>query len=169
MDSVLKISDLPALAPADTKNSRNPHIFGPIYWKCFHNLAYNYPDNPDEETQKSCKMFLTSLIHLLPCTKCRNHYDEYFKSQNINRVCSSRDELFKYFHRLHNIVNKRNGKPEMSFADAVAQTSGTSDSCDNNIMLINSDSNNNGSMYISIGFMILFAIIIYMCIRRSSK
>lgn len=92
-------------------NSRNPNVFGPPAWKFLHNISYNYPQKPDEEYKKACKSFLLSLPRLLPCLQCGIHYEKYMLEQDLDKVASSREEFFKYFYDLHNMVNLRLGKP----------------------------------------------------------
>lgn len=100
-------------------NNGNPTVWGPKLWFVLHTGAMNYPDNPSETYKKRMKWFLMGLPVILSCDKCMDHAYAYINSrESLDKIVSSRTELFKFFVDMHNAVNVRNNKPVMSYAEA---------------------------------------------------
>ena len=90
----------------DTNAQLDPKIWGSHVWATIHVLALN--------ESKNFAAFLDSLEHLLPCKKCRMHFQEY-KSKN-----PLLGNAFEWTVRFHNAVNQKLGKSEMSVEAARA-------------------------------------------------
>jgi hypothetical protein len=93
-------------------------FFGPSTWKAMHSIAFSYgndPFHPSAEEHKAAIDFFGALKYLIPCHLCRRHYTEYIEQHPIK--ADSRDELARWVFDLHNSVNKRTEKPEMSYAE----------------------------------------------------
>jgi len=98
--------------------SRFTEFFGPSMWKTLHSIAWNYgadPHTPTETEQKEITDFFNLLTNLIPCPQCRTHYKNYIIEHLIDP--SSRVNLTKWLHTLHNDVNRRTGKMELSYED----------------------------------------------------
>ena len=92
--------------------SNNPSIWGPKLWYIIHNSSIFYPSNPSKEDQQKMLSFIKSLSILLPCTKCKVHYNEYI-SKNIKmaeKAVESKEALQQFFIDLHNHTNKLTNK-----------------------------------------------------------
>ena len=61
----------------------SPKIWGPSAWKFIHTIALSYPDNPTPFDKENYKNFFLSLKKILPCDKCRYHYNENIKNLDI--------------------------------------------------------------------------------------
>lgn len=58
--------------------SRDPKIWGPPFWKVIDTIAEAYPpNNASVELINATAMFFTTLKVLLPCEKCRQHYNDF--------------------------------------------------------------------------------------------
>lgn len=101
-------------------SSFDPSVFGPALWFVLHNAAASYPDFPDAEVRQGMKQLLQSLPLLIPCRACRLHFYDYLHQSNLVAVVSSKYNLFEFFVRVHNHVNVRTGKKEMSLQQAMA-------------------------------------------------
>lgn len=99
-------------------SSYDPAAFGPAFWFTIHNAATTYPNRPTDIIQKNMKQLLLNLPLLVPCDVCKEHFYYFLKNSNLDNVTSSRDSLFKYFVDVHNYVNRRHKKSEMSLIDA---------------------------------------------------
>ena len=57
---------------------------------------------------------------LLPCQNCSEHATAYIEKHydQLDNICSSKENLFKFFVDFHNNVNERYNKPIMSYEDA---------------------------------------------------
>ena len=98
-----------------------PEDFGPPLWTSLHYMAKAYEDNPSKYVKEMFKNFLMALPFILPCSQCRQHCLAVIEGADLEKVVSNRTELFKFFFNFHNAVNKRLGKPEMSYEQAVAK------------------------------------------------
>lgn len=98
-----------------------PDVWGPHGWKFLHLIALAYPDNPSNETKKRYKEFFMSLKYVLPCSICSENYRRHIEYELPlnNKVLKSRDSLVRWTIDIHNIVNKENGKKELSYDEAM--------------------------------------------------
>jgi len=98
----------------------NPSIWGESFWNVIHYITMAYPDNPTEDDKQNVLAFIQSLQNVLPCEKCRNHFKSNLISYPLsNDVLSSRYNFIKWAVMVHNEVNRRTGKPEMSVENAI--------------------------------------------------
>ena len=97
-----------------------PEIWGPHAWIFLHSITFDYPDNPTKEVKEKYKGFFESLQDILPCEKCRNHYKKNIKKYPLNEyVLKNRKNLIEWLIDLHNIINKMNGKPTLSYKQVI--------------------------------------------------
>ena len=95
-------------------------VWGNSLWTYMHYAAMNYPDHPTEKDISEMINWLVTLPVTIPCNNCKGHYRGYIekaKSQ-LHTACSDKDSLFKFLVDIHNKVNVRLGKPEVSYEDA---------------------------------------------------
>lgn len=97
-----------------------PSVWGPFFWHTIHIVALGYPKNPTYTDKKCAKEFYESLAYLLPCSICREHYNEYLTKTPLTPFLDSRKDLIKWTIQIHNQVNKMLGKPEWSFEEVIA-------------------------------------------------
>jgi len=88
----------------------NNKIWGPQAWTFLHTITLNYPDNPTNQDKNNYYSFFSNLKHVLPCEKCKNHYNENFNKYNLEQNLNSKDDLVKWLIDIHNEVNKSNDK-----------------------------------------------------------
>ncbi len=89
-----------------------PTVWGPFFWHTIHIVALGYPKSPSYTEKKCAKDFYESLAFLLPCTVCRDHYQEHIKQNPITPFLDTRNDLLKWTIMIHNKVNKMLKKPE---------------------------------------------------------
>ena len=107
------------IQPDDSKyhkfKSNLPIIWGPFIWNFLHISALYYPEKPNKKIQQECKNFINSLSVMLPCPKCKIHYNNFINKQNVvDNACLNKLNLMSFFVELHNEINHRNGKPKYS-------------------------------------------------------
>ena len=63
---------------------------------------------------------------MVACEKCSVHAREWvdMNRQHKDQICSSRENLVKFFVNMHNNVNMRNGKPLMTLDEVYRKFSG---------------------------------------------
>ena len=54
----------------------SPDFWGPSMWKSIHSIVAGYPEKPTIEEVNALTNFFNSLKYLIPCAKCRVHYEE---------------------------------------------------------------------------------------------
>jgi len=99
----------------------NPKIWGSHAWRFIHYVALTYPVTPTEEDKKNYSSFFENLQHTLPCPICANNFKDEMKKFPIN--LSSQRGLFNWTVDIHNEVNKRTGKPTLTYIKALEQLS----------------------------------------------
>lgn len=92
-------------------------FWGPNAWKFLHSIAFTYPERPSAEQRKAAAEFFRSLPHLLPCSTCGDHYGAYLRKHPVDT--SSRLGLARWLYDLHQDVNRRTGKPGLSWEEVV--------------------------------------------------
>jgi len=95
--------------------------WGPAAWKFLHTVTFMYPDNPNLEEQTAAENLFQSLRKLLPCERCRTHYEEEISLSPPN--VSSKVNLSKWLVDMHNRVNVRLGKTVYSYEQASSEYS----------------------------------------------
>ena len=96
-----------------------PAVWGPIFWMTIHIVALGYSDNPSYSEKRAAKEFYEGLQFLIPCPKCKEHYRDNLKIHPITPSLDNRKDLFKWTVKMHNLVNKQLGKPEVSEEEAL--------------------------------------------------
>lgn len=101
-------------------------IWGPSAWLFIHSASLAYPEsNPPAETRQQFRNFFGSLVEVLPCVYCRQHYkDNLAKMSSLDKALDSQASLFRWTVDLHNEVNKALGKEEWTYERAIRTISG---------------------------------------------
>ena len=96
-----------------------PDHWGPYFWGTIHIACLGAPESLDEFEKVAYRTFITTLPFILPCGSCGKHFYELLQAEPIEQALKSRQTLFEWSVRAHNIVNKRLGKPEVSQINAL--------------------------------------------------
>ena len=101
-------------------NSADPEVWGPSFWFILHNGAVRYPEKASPLWKERMRNFIISMPVMIPCEKCADHAMAYIEAnwKNLDNIVSGRKNLFNFFVDMHNMVNKRYGKPIMSYEEA---------------------------------------------------
>jgi len=91
--------------------------WGPKLWSFLHACSFAFPEKPSDDQKKAFEDLLNALKVLVPCPECRDHYCEYIAGSPAPLECG--DDLKAWLVEFHNNVNKRVGKQEFSYADAL--------------------------------------------------
>lgn len=97
-----------------------PAVWGPFFWHTIHIVALSYPKEPTYTDKRAAKEFYESLVFLLPCPTCREHYSAHLRAKPIATFLDSRADLFRWTVSIHNEVNKMLKKPEWREAEVIA-------------------------------------------------
>jgi hypothetical protein len=96
-----------------------PSVWGPFFWHTIHITALGYPRAPTYSDKKAAKEFYESLVFLIPCPVCREHYATHLQKMPLTPHLDRREDLFKWTVQLHNEVNASLGKPRVTEAEAL--------------------------------------------------
>jgi len=113
-------TNIPTCSYHNNKATNNPLLWGPPFWYTLHNGAYHYPEHAGPLHIERMKNFILAIPVMLPCTTCKEHATAFIDTyrSKLDNICSGKDPLFKFFVDFHNQVNKRYGKPELSYEEA---------------------------------------------------
>ena len=95
-------------------------LWGSSAWKFLHAVTFAYPESPTTHHRTAAVQLFKSLLHMLPCGECCTNYQNEFSEENITPHLKSRDSLSRWLVILHNNVNRRLGKPEMTYEQVEA-------------------------------------------------
>lgn len=97
----------------------DPNIWGPKFWFSLHSVTFTYPFYPDEADKERYKTFFNLLEYVLPCVVCRVNYSKNIRSHPIDAHLKDRKALVNWAIDIHNMVNVENGKPVISYDEAM--------------------------------------------------
>ena len=84
--------------------------WGSAGWTFLHCVSFSYPDAPTPQDRYEMYAFLTSVGHVLPCKRCRGHYNTFVQARLAgpsSEALESKDTLTRFLVELHNDVNRR--------------------------------------------------------------
>ena len=88
-----------------------PSVWGKHIWYSIHYIALAYPTQPSEQEKQDMRIFMTTLGEVLPCKTCRINFKEHLEELPLDeKVLSSKNTLFEWTVKLHNMVNESTGK-----------------------------------------------------------
>lgn len=105
--------------PYSSANGFQTTVWGPLIWKFLHIMSFNYPVSPTTEQKRNYRNFVLSLVHILPCGKCRLNLCKNFKKMPLEmHHMETRETFSKYVYELHEAVNKMlNKKSGITYED----------------------------------------------------
>lgn len=101
-------------------NSADPQVWGPAFWFILHNGSARYPEKASPLWKESMRGFILGMPAMIPCEVCADHARAHIEANwnRLDEIVNGRKNLFNFFVDMHNMVNKRYGKPIMSHEDA---------------------------------------------------
>ena len=97
----------------------NPKVWGPHAWFFLQSISLNYPENPTDNDKKIYKDFFLSLKNLLPCEKCRNHYNINLNKHNIDDYLTNNQTLLQWTLNIQNELKGENNNKTCSLEECV--------------------------------------------------
>lgn len=96
-----------------------PSHWGPYFWGTIHITCLGAPEALDETDKQAYAQFFKTMPFILPCGSCGKHFYDTLQVEPVERALASKHTLFAWSVRVHNIVNKRLGKPEWTLHRAL--------------------------------------------------
>tara|TARA_B110000285_G_C15139583_1_gene629809 strand:- start:91 stop:525 length:435 start_codon:yes stop_codon:yes gene_type:complete len=94
-------------------------IWGPYYWFVLITIAMTYPIHPNDVIKKKYFEFLHNLPIFIPDTKISNQFSEMLDIYPVSSYLDNRESLIRWVHFIHNQINKKLNKPEISLQEAL--------------------------------------------------
>jgi len=137
----------------------DPTLFGPSFWSTMHYVALGAPVSLDTIQQNNYKTFYNLIPSIIPCGSCGTHFTEVLNANPIDKYLASSQSLFEWTVKVHNIVNVRLGKQEVSVVDAKKLWLSQSNvNINKNNSIIHNKSNNNYTDIIMKSIVLLFVL-----------
>jgi hypothetical protein len=153
-------------------------LWGPSIWVGANYIAFAYPEKPTPLEQSNVIQYFQSMATVLPCSKCRTHFQQLLKDFPIQ--ADSRDALTRWLVEAHNRVNVRLNKPRLDYEFVKSQyeflqssvCKGVDEACPSTPAPADCapKSNNNTKYVVCIGAgVILLGIAVVFAIRHNQK
>ena len=98
----------------------DPSIFGKHFWGTMHLAALGSPQKFEASDVSAYSTFYKQIPNVIPCQSCGTHLEQIYQLLPIEPALSGSEALFEWTVEVHNAVNRRLGKPEISVNDARA-------------------------------------------------
>jgi hypothetical protein len=95
----------------------DPKVWGPHYWFFIHTIAMTYPHHPNAVTKKKYYEFIQNLPLFLPVEKISSEFSKLIDKYPITPYLDSRDSFISWTHFIHNKINQKLEKPQISLND----------------------------------------------------
>ncbi|KAI9199443.1 ERV/ALR sulfhydryl oxidase domain-containing protein [Polychytrium aggregatum] len=79
-------------------------------WRLIHTMVGKFPVTPTDDEKESLLDFIYLFAKLYPCGDCARHFQKILRANPPD--VSSRDAASQWACKVHNLVNKRLGKPQ---------------------------------------------------------
>ena len=93
-------------------------VWGPHYWFVLHSIARTYPVHPTNVSKKKYYEFIQNIPIFLPNAEIGDSFSELLEKYPVTSYLDSRESLMKWFHFIHNKINRYLNKDTISFNEA---------------------------------------------------
>jgi hypothetical protein len=92
----------------------DPKVWGPHYWFFLHTLAMTYPHHPNAVTKKKYYEFIQNLPLFLPVEEISGEMSRLIDKYPVTPYLDDRDSFVRWMHFIHNKINEKLEKPQIS-------------------------------------------------------
>ena len=104
---------------AAATSALDPAVWGPHYWFVLFSMAVTYPERPNDVTIKKYYDFIQNLPLFLPHHQIGNAFSELLDKYPVSPYLDKRESFIKWVHFVHNQINLRLNRDEVSLQEAV--------------------------------------------------
>lgn len=105
--------------PLPKKFTLTPEVWGPHYWFFLHTVAYTYPEYPTNVTKKKYYDLISNMPLFLPDLKMGDDFAKLLDRYPVSPFLDSRESFIRWVHFIHNKINLRLKKEEISIYKAL--------------------------------------------------
>lgn len=98
----------------------DPAVWGPHYWFTIHTIAFTYPEHPNAITKKKYYDFFMNLPIFLPAEPVSSEFEKLLDAYPVSSYLDTRNHLIRWTHFIHNAINRKLEKPQMTYDDFYA-------------------------------------------------
>ena len=95
----------------------DPKIWGPHYWFFIHTAAMTYPIRPNAVTKKKYYEFIQNLPLFIPVESMSGEFSKLIDKYPVTPYLDNRESLIRWTHFIHNKINQKLEKPQISLSD----------------------------------------------------
>lgn len=99
----------------------DPKIWGPHYWFFLHTVAMTYPHHPNAVTKKKYYEFVQNLPLFIPVEEISKEFEKMIDLYPITPYLDNRDSFIRWMHFIHNKINEKLEKPQITLNDFFVQ------------------------------------------------
>lgn len=99
----------------------DPKIWGPHYWFFLHTIAMTYPNHPNAVTKKKYYEFVQNLPLFIPVEQISKELEKLIDVYPITPYLDNRDSFTRWMHFIHNKINEKLEKPQISLSEFFVQ------------------------------------------------
>jgi hypothetical protein len=92
--------------------------WGPHYWFFLHTITEIYPKYPNDVTRKKYYDLISNIPLFIPEEKIGNSFAELLDKYPVSPYLDNRDSFRKWMHFIHNKINQKLDKKEISYANS---------------------------------------------------
>lgn len=100
--------------PQQNNSDLNPEVWGPHYWHFLHTVAFHYPYYPNSQTKRKFYDFVHSIPLFIPVKGMSEDFAQLLDEYPVTPYLDSRDSFVRWMHFIHNKINTKLEKPEIS-------------------------------------------------------
>ena len=89
-------------------------IWGPHYWFFLHTATMTYPLKANDVVKKKYYDFIQNIPLFIPNETMSKSFQNVLDTYPVSPYLDTRDSLVRWMHFIHNKINKRLGKREIS-------------------------------------------------------
>jgi len=94
----------------------DPKVWGPHYWFFLHTVAMCYPHRPNTITKKKYYEFIHNIPMFIPVESMATYFSQLLDQYPVSPYLDSRDAFIRWMHFIHNKINQRLEKPNISLS-----------------------------------------------------
>ena len=94
-------------------------IWGPHYWFFLHTVAESYPMYPNEVTKRKYYDLITNMPLFIPDSEMGDKFGRMLDKYPVQPYLDNRDSFVRWVHFIHNKINVKLGKQEISLPCAL--------------------------------------------------
>jgi len=118
-DKHSKLTNLPAHFIPLNAEKFDPNVWGPHYWFFLDTISHTYPQMPNSVTKRKYYDLIQNLPLFIPNPDIGDIFSKILDQYPVSPYLDSRDSFIRWIHFIHNKINRKLGKEEISLFAAL--------------------------------------------------